>query len=186
MCEETTGLRVDATVSHWQQRHPWQGHGVSEVAASIVERLLVLIGERGEPRPGVADALDWCRERGLTLALASSSERRIIDAALARLGLDDCFREIHSGEDEPYGKPHPGIYLTIIKRLGLEPQQCLAIEDSLNGVLAAKSARMPCIAVPDPYLDRDPGFAIADVEIESLQALDAESWEHVLGQRIGR
>jgi HAD superfamily hydrolase (TIGR01509 family) len=180
LCRETTGLRIDETVAYWQRRFPWEGPGPQQVAEGVVGRLLVLIRQRGEARPGVAHALSWCREHGLGLALASSSERLIIHAALARLGLEDTFAEVHSGEDEPHGKPHPGIYLTVARRLGLAPRQCLAIEDSLNGVLAAKSARMPCIAVPDPYPGH-PGFAIADAVIPSLNALGDDTWARVAG-----
>jgi beta-phosphoglucomutase-like phosphatase (HAD superfamily) len=68
----------------------------------------------------------------------------------------------------------------VARRLGLAPRQCLAIEDSLNGVLAAKSARVPCIAVPDPYPGH-PGFAIADAVIPSLAELGDDTWKRLAG-----
>lgn len=178
LCLETKGLRINEVVDYWERRFSVSFPSSEVVAESIVERLIELIHERGQAKPGIENALHWCEQHRLALALASSSNLRIINAALAKLGLGKIFTEIHSGENEPYGKPHPGIYLTAMQSLGLQPHQCLAIEDSLNGVLAAKSARMHCIAIPDPYQGHSPAFAIADVTIPSLQRLDEQIFMH--------
>ena len=77
-----------------------------------------------------------------------------------------------SGAEEAHGKPAPDVYLTAARRLGLAPAACLAIEDSPNGVLAAKSAGMRCVAVPDPLLSADPRFDAADLVLDSLTAFD--------------
>jgi mannitol-1-/sugar-/sorbitol-6-/2-deoxyglucose-6-phosphatase len=77
------------------------------------------------------------------------------------------------------GKPHPGVYLTTAKKLAVSPQNCLALEDSLNGVLAAKAAQMKCIAIPEPLQYHNPKFAIADVILKSLQELDNELWDQI-------
>jgi HAD superfamily hydrolase (TIGR01509 family) len=77
-------------------------------------------------------------EEGLPLAIASSSSESIIKAVLDRLGIQDHFSVIYSAEHEPYGKPHPGVYLTTAKKLGVKPTECLAFEDSLNGVLVSR------------------------------------------------
>jgi len=97
---------------------------------------------------------------------------------LAALDLGEAFEVVHSAEDEPYGKPHPGIYLTAAERLGVDPVACVAIEDSVAGVVAAKAARMAAVAVPE---DRgDPRFGIADAVLDSLA--DLAGWlDGVLG-----
>jgi len=92
------------------------------------------------------------------VALASSSPYAVIEAALDRLGLTEAFRCVYSAEEEPYGKPHPGVYLTAARKLGVAPEACCAIEDSPNGVLAAKAAKMTCVAVPDRMMAGDPRF----------------------------
>jgi sugar-phosphatase len=91
-----------------------------------------------------------------------------MDAVLETLGLQDAFEVIDPAQDEPLGKPHPEVYMTTAQKLGVTPGHCLAIEDSLNGVLAAKSAPMTCIAVPDYTDTGNSKFAIADHILHSL------------------
>jgi sugar-phosphatase len=75
---------------------------------------------------------------------------------------------LQSAEHEPYGKPHPGVYIAAARALGVSPGDCLAIEDSANGLLAAKAARMRCIVVPEPAVRHDRRFCIADAVLDSL------------------
>jgi mannitol-1-/sugar-/sorbitol-6-/2-deoxyglucose-6-phosphatase len=169
MCERTTGLRIDEVVRHWHgQFGPWAGATADDVARRVIERVIALIRDGGEPKPGAREAVAAAREAGLRLALASSSARPIIDAALARLGLEATFEAVHSASVEALGKPHPAVYLSTAARLGAAPSECVALEDSLPGVIAAKAARMTCIAVPDVAPDRLAPFAVADVVLRSL------------------
>lgn len=170
MCEETMGLRIDEAVAHWHRRTPWDGPSQPEIADRVVAGVAARIAERGEPLPGVREALDACRRRGLRLALASSSPMPLIGAVLERFDLAGTFEVVVSADGEPYGKPHPGIYLTAADRLAVAPTACVAIEDSLNGVIAAKAARMRAVAIPlDPA---DPRFGVADAVLTSLADLD--------------
>lgn len=169
MCAETMGLRIDEAVAYWHERYPWTGRPLDEVAATIVGRVVELVGERGEPLPGVHAAVAACGERGLATAVASSSPTVLIDAVLRRLGL--AFPVVRSAEVEPFGKPHPGIYLAAARELGLAPTDCVAVEDSVNGIVAAKAARMACVAVPDPSIRGDRRLGIADVVLDDLSGL---------------
>ena len=117
--------------------------------------------------------------RAPAVALASSSAYRLIGAVTERLGLAGEFEVAYSAEEEEYGKPHPGVYLTTARRLGVAPTQCLAIEDSFNGVLAAKAARMRCVAIPEPAQRRDPRFGIADLVLDSLAGVDMGMWQRL-------
>lgn len=166
-CEETTGLRIDEVVGYRHGQKPWEDPPQRVIVERIVDRLIELVRERGEPLPGVDHAITRCRADGLRLALASSSPRRIIDATLARLGLADTFEVVASAEDDRYGKPHPAVFLRCAELLGVPPTECLVLEDSLNGVIAAKAARMTCVAVPEKP---DARFAIADRVLGSLQS----------------
>jgi sugar-phosphatase len=148
-CRATRGRKLDEVVAHWLARAPAQGASVAAVRAAIVERFLEHVRERGTPKPGAAAAVEFLRARGLPLAVASSSDYRIIEAVLARLELASCFRAVHSGEDERLGKPHPAIFLGAARKLGVAPARCLAFEDSPGGVASAKAAGMRCVAVPD-------------------------------------
>jgi sugar-phosphatase len=108
------------------------------------------------------------------LGLASSSATEIIEAVLDKLELARFFAVVQSAEHEPYGKPHPAVYIECARRLGVPPDRCLAIEDSPAGVLAAKAARMTCIAIPAPELRDDHRYCIADARLESLVELMVE------------
>jgi mannitol-1-/sugar-/sorbitol-6-/2-deoxyglucose-6-phosphatase len=141
----------------------------AEVAARVTDLVADYVSREGEPMPGVPEAIALFRRSGLRLAIASSSPERLIDAVCARLKLDIDVR--CSALDEPRGKPAPDVYLTAARRLGLSPARCLALEDSPAGVVAAKTAGMTCVAVPDPLLTGDPRYRRADLVLSSLTEL---------------
>ena len=118
------------------------------------------------------------------VAIASSSSPRLIDAVCDRLGLAG----IHvrcSALDEARGKPAPDVYLTAVRRLGVAPAHCLAMEDSLHGVVSAKSAGLRCVAVPDPLLAADPRYREADLVLSSLTQFDDTTLRLLAGQVPG-
>jgi sugar-phosphatase len=106
------------------------------------------------------------------LAVASSSQYRLIDIALEHFGLRHHFALIHSAEDEQWGKPHPAVFLTAAAKLGAAPGRCLVWEDAPAGVLAAKAASMVCIAVPEHGEGGHPAFGLADLVLGSLLEID--------------
>ncbi len=174
-CHLTTGLRTDQVVAYWQQRRPWDTnqHPAAEVAERINRRVIDLIGECGEAKQGVGHALEFMRSRGLRLALASSSAMAVIEAAIGKLGLEPWFEVVHSADFEPRSKPAPDVYLGAARRLGVDPHRCIALEDSLPGVEAAKAAGMACIRFPE----ENEGLASsADLELSSLEELDERIW----------
>jgi mannitol-1-/sugar-/sorbitol-6-/2-deoxyglucose-6-phosphatase len=168
----TKGMFVGEVTEHWFALYPWRGSSPADVAASIVDRVMALITQKGELKPGAEHAIDLCARRGQALAVASSSEYRLIHAALAHFGLRDRFALVHSAEDEDYGKPHPAVFLTTAAKLGAPPRRCLVWEDAPAGVLAAKAASMACIAVPEAAEEHHPAFGLADLVVESLCDVD--------------
>ena len=165
---QTTGLRTDEVVELWYARYPWPDPPRKEIEARIITRLIALVRERGELMPGVIETLQAVSGAGYPLAIASSSVSEIIAAVLDTLGIASYFQVAQSAEHEPYGKPHPSVYIEAARRLDIAPWRCLAFEDSPNGVIAAKAARMPCIAVPDPALADDRRLQAADLILPSL------------------
>ncbi len=174
---ETIGLRLDAAVQYWYDRRPWlTPPTVDTIIDAILKRVIELVKTRGAAKIGVREALDFLQAKGLRLAIASSSAMVLIETVVERLGIRDDFEVLCSAGFEQYGKPHPGVYLTTAAKMGLAPKECLVIEDSLRGVLAAKAAEMPCLCVPDPSLAGDPRLSIADWVLPSLTDLTAEFW----------
>jgi len=179
MCMQTMGLRVDEVVEYWRRRHAFDGAPAGTLEDAIIGGVVERILSKGEAKEGAAHALEFFRAKGLRVALASSSAYRLIGAVTERLGLSGEFEVVYSAEEEEYGKPHPGVYLTTARRLGVAPTECLAIEDSFNGVLAAKAARMKCVAVPEPAQRREPRFVIADAVLDSLADLGEGVWRQL-------
>jgi HAD superfamily hydrolase (TIGR01509 family) len=168
-CLETMGVRVAEVVALWHHRHPWEGPSIQEIADRIEDVVVAHVMAEGEAKAGVYSALATVRAAGLPIAIASSSSIRLIEAVVQRLGIADYIDAVCSGDAEPEGKPHPGVYLTTARTMDVAPEACLALEDSPNGVLAAKAAGMTCIAIPDPHLAGDPRMRGADLRLESLQ-----------------
>ena len=173
---ETMGVRIDQVVEHWYRRHPWDGPGRDEVAEAVVAGMERAIRERAALHEGAVEAVDRMARAGVRLALASSSPARLIRAVLAIEGLADRFEVAHSAEDEPRGKPDPAVYLTTAAKLGVAPDRCLAIEDSVSGVRAAKAAGMVCVAIPEVSAPRH-AFDDADLVLGSIADLDDRVWE---------
>ncbi len=105
--------------------------------------------------PHVRETLDYLKDKGYILALASSSKEYEIENVLKRCDLKDYFKLIVSGEVFKESKPNPEIYLTCIKKLNLEAKECVAIEDSEYGIEAAKKAGLICIAKRDDRFNYD-------------------------------
>lgn len=173
-CHRTTGLRTERVVDFWLARRPWdtERHPPDQVAARINHRVIELIGERGIAKEGVEHALDFMRSHELRLALASSSAMPVIEASIRRLGIAQRFDVVHSADFERHSKPAPDVYLGAARRLDVEPRRCIALEDSLPGVEAAKAAGMMCIRVPE---HKGP-VSGADLELRSLADLDDSVW----------
>jgi HAD superfamily hydrolase (TIGR01509 family) len=183
-CRSTKGMFVDEVTAHWYGLYPWAGPSSAEVAVTIVDRVIDLILTKGELKPGAEHAIDLCRDRGLPLAVASSSQYRLIDAALAHFDLRDRFALVHSAEDEEYGKPHPAVFLTAAAKLGAVPRRCLVWEDAPAGVLAAKASSMACIAVPEHGEEHHPAFGLADLVVSSLLEVDGPALDEIARRQL--
>jgi HAD superfamily hydrolase (TIGR01509 family) len=145
-----------------------------EINAAIVERMLARYGEAPPLLPGAVEAV---RRIGawVPLAIASSSNRELIDVVLRASGLAADFGVTVSSEEVPRGKPSPDVYLEAARRLGVDPARCGAVEDSHNGIRSAKAAGMVVVAVPNPhYPPDDEALGLADVVVPSIDELQVE------------
>jgi HAD superfamily hydrolase (TIGR01509 family) len=146
-----------------------------EISAEVVRRMMSRYGERLPLVPGAVTAVEQLAARW-PLGLASSSNRELIDLALELSGLGRSFRATVSSEEVERGKPAPDVYLEAARRLGVEPTRAAAIEDSRNGIRAAKSARMRVIAIPNRRFPPDEeALATADVVLGSLAELTPDA-----------
>jgi beta-phosphoglucomutase-like phosphatase (HAD superfamily) len=174
MTPQTMGLRTDEIVEYWYKRYPWKTPSQQEVSKQIDAAVIKLIRDRGVAKAGVNEAVAICESSGLPIAIASSSPILLIDTVLEKLGIANKIKVVHSAHDEAFGKPHPAVYISTAEELHIHPNHCLAFEDSANGVLAAKAAKMKCIAIPEPEMRNDKRFGIADIILHSLNDFTPE------------
>ena len=142
------------------------------INAEVVRRMLARYEVELPVVPGAIDAVRRLGHAGLRLAVASSSNRELIDAVLRRLELTPLFETTVSSEEVARGKPAPDVYLEAARRLDLPPARCAAIEDSASGIRAAHAAGMRVLAYPNRhYPPPAEALALADGVLESLDDL---------------
>jgi sugar-phosphatase len=178
----TAGMRVDEVVAFFRERLGIAGADDGAVARDIVRGVVAAVEGGAELKPGALGALDLMAGRGLRLALASGSGMPVIDAVLGRFCLRDRFAVVATALDDPLGKPHPAVFLRTAAALGVDPLECVVLEDSLNGCIAAKAARMRVLAVPEAHNRSDPRFVLADVRLEALTELASVDLDGLLGE----
>jgi HAD superfamily hydrolase (TIGR01509 family) len=146
------------------------------IESTIVERVIRRYEEEGPPLiPGAVEAVRRIA-RTYAVAVASSAHRAVIDAALRTTGLAEVFRVVVSSDEVAQGKPAPDVYLLTAGRLGLAPEACLVVEDSRNGVLAARAAGMTVILVPNRSIPPAAGAEeAADLVLPSLGDFDPQA-----------
>ncbi len=140
----------------------------AEIGAEVVRRLRLRYTESLPVIDGAVGAVRAVHQAGLRLALASSSNRELIDEVLARTRLSGLFEVTVSSEEVAHGKPAPDVYLAAVAGLRLSPDVCVAVEDSSNGLRAAHAAGLRVIAVPNhEFPPADDALALAEVVVGS-------------------
>jgi HAD superfamily hydrolase (TIGR01509 family) len=179
---------------HWKESAQWDMLGMSsiewsrymhdelgvpippeQISSEVADRLAERYRDRLPLLPGAVEAVRSVA-RHWPLALATSSNRNVIDLVLEKAGLADAFAATVSSEEVERGKPAPDVYLDAARRLEVEPGACVAIEDSTNGIRSAHAAEMTVIAVPNKDFPPEPeALALAALVIASLEELSPET-----------
>lgn len=120
---------------------------------------------------GIPEYLEKLKTLGIPMAIASSSSPELIQEATKRVGINGYFSEFVSGYEVEKPKPDPCIYLTAAKKIGADPAECVVLEDSHNGVLAAKSAGTFCIGFRSPHSGHQ-DLSVADIIVDSIRDID--------------
>jgi HAD superfamily hydrolase (TIGR01509 family) len=131
------------------QHHFGPAFSVEQFQARFNEHARLMLDADVPVKPGAVELLVWLGERGLPLAIATSSRATTVQRHLGRAGLLGHFKAITTRHDVERGKPHPDVYLEAARRLGVAPERCIAFEDSNVGLTAAHAAGTMAIMVPD-------------------------------------
>jgi sugar-phosphatase len=159
-CRKTMGMRIGEVVQWWLRHLHKPAETAPHLEKRIVQLLMTLIGSEGRPIAGIPELIDFCKSRGLLVGLATSSSTELMQAVLTRLKISELIHASVSAEHMQYAKPHPEVFISCARQLGVAPAQCIVVEDSLNGVIAARAAGMQVIAVPDgEHLQSNPDQA---------------------------
>jgi len=135
-----------------------------EIVASVVEKVRL----KADPLPGVHEIFSLFRSRNFKIGLATSSPFALIRVVTEKLGITNALSAISSGTGLPYSKPHPQVYLNCAIELNSDPTACICFEDSFNGMIAAKAARMACVVIPAQPFRTETRWDAADLKLNSL------------------
>ncbi len=165
----TTGLRTKEFVDQWFGYFGVSKELSAEAEHNIIETVLKKIRERGTVMKGVQHIFNFFHDKGFKIGIATSSPQELIDLVIEMLGIGSIINATASAQELPYGKPHPQVYLDCAEKLGSEPTSCICFEDSFNGMIAVKAARMKCVVIPHHALLKEERWAAADLKLSSLQ-----------------
>lgn len=168
----TKGLCLDDYLKYWVAHNHRVARRPGEVRAALLDAVSARVAAGGAPafRPAI-EAARWAREAGLRVGVATSSPRMLARLMLEKASAAGLFEVLAAVDDGMAGKPDPAVYIEACSRLGVEPSASLAVEDSANGVRAAKAAGMVCIAVPALSDAEDPTFSLADQLLRDRESL---------------
>jgi mannitol-1-/sugar-/sorbitol-6-/2-deoxyglucose-6-phosphatase len=164
----STGLRTEEWLQHWFHHFSIDEKFIKEAEEIIVQKAIEKIVAHGEPMPGVNYILDFFKERDFKTGLATSSPLSLANPVIDKLNIRSYLQTITSAEHLPFGKPHPQVFINCAAELNSSPMQCLVFEDSFNGMIAAKAARMKCVVIPVAHQQEHTKWDAADLQINLL------------------
>jgi HAD superfamily hydrolase (TIGR01509 family) len=168
----TIGLRTKEWIDWWFRKYKVDAAHAPEAERTILENAIRIIDEKGQPLPGVNEVIELFRKHDFKIGIATSSPIALVDVVAKKLGITELIQAVSSAENLVHGKPHPEVYLDCARALDSSPLQCICFEDSVNGMIAAKAARMACIVVPAAIHRNYKQFNLADVQLNSLLEFD--------------
>lgn len=166
--QKTVGLRLDEVIEYWYEHTGWINATPKEVENRIVQKMIELLKQHGIPLMGVVETLKYLKSKDFKIGLATSSYEILVNTVLDTLLIREYFDFTHSAEKESYGKPHPAVYLSVAEKLNIHPKNCLVIEDSLNGIISGKAARMKVVCIPEKSHSLEPKLMLADYQFEDM------------------
>lgn len=177
---ETTGLRTKEFLQHWFGVYNIDLVHIPTAEKEITDLVISKVIDTGTMMEGVVETMELVRQSSLKVGLASSSPLALINAVLDKTKMQHYFSAKCSAEFLPFGKPNPQVFINCAIALGSPPSACVCFEDSFNGMIAAKAARMKCIVVPHPDQFHQERWNIADLRLNSLRALTAKDFNALL------
>lgn len=165
----TTGLRTKEFVAWWLRDYKFNNAELEKAGKRIIDLVNEKVQQKGKILPGVHYIINFFHERNFKIGLATSSPLSLVTNVTQLLRIAPYLQVTTSAEYLPFGKPHPQVYLDCAQQLNASPLECLCFEDSINGMIAVKAARMKCVVVPEHSLQKSDKWSLADLKLSSLQ-----------------
>ncbi len=170
----STGLRTEEWIQHWFHYFGLPTEHEPQAVETIIQKAISKIDANGMAFPGADSIIPFIKSHSLKVGLATSSPLSLVEVVLKKLQLENSFDATTSAEKLPFGKPHPEVYLNCATALGVKGMECIAFEDSFNGMIAAKAARMKCIIIPAAADYHHQKWNAADLKLQSLKDFTEE------------
>jgi len=166
--QKTVGLRIDEVIAFWNRHKNLKIRDEQAIENAIIDQMIYLVRSNPVLLKGVRETLELLMKLNLKIGLATSSPNRLLKTVLNALEIESYFDYVHSAEDEPFGKPHPAVYISAANALNIDPVDCLVIEDSFNGVISGKAAKMTVVCIPEKTHEPNPRLSVADFLFEDM------------------
>jgi HAD superfamily hydrolase (TIGR01509 family) len=167
--KETMGSRLNEAVDYWVSRFPALRPSQAALESAILEDVSRRIDQEANLFDGVEKVLEGIHQLGIPAVIASSSPHSLIEIVRKKFSRSDFFAAVFSAQDDTYGKPHPAIYIRSAEFMGVSPEACWVIEDSVHGMVSAKAAKMKVIVIPDSETHQDKRWGLADIHLGSMK-----------------
>lgn len=178
--ETSTGLRTKEFVDYWFKIFKVDLTYSLKAEQQIIEVVTCKIINKGSIMPGVLYIFNFFKELNFKIGIASSSPKELIDIVIQMAKIEPYVHAVSSAQELTYGKPHPQVYLDCAGLLQSPTEECLCFEDSFNGMIAAKAAKMKCVVVPANNQSGSKKWGAADLQLSSLQNFGKLLFESLL------
>lgn len=181
LAAKTKTMTTNEVTEFWKSRFEWKEASTQQVEELVISRVIELIKKENCEIKGVRNFIKKLKFQGYKVGLATNSPYKIIPVVLEKLELTEFFDAISSSDNEISGKPHPSVYISTCSKLNINPMDCIAIEDSYSGMLAAKRAGLKVIAFTNGNSDTD--LSIAQSVIQNFEQVDNQillNWHSTL------
>jgi len=165
----TTGLRTPEWLDYWFGYFGISKTNIEEAVQALHNNVFEKIRTKAAPLPGVEHIFSLFKAANFKIGLATSSPLALVDIVVEKLKIGHHLDATASAEHLPFGKPHPQVYMDCAAALGSSPLECICFEDSFNGMIAAKAARMRCVVIPASDQYDLPKWGAADIKLHSLE-----------------
>ena len=165
-CALTKSMTTSEVTRFWYEKYPWGNNDLDSVEQMVIMRVIGLIQTQDCQIEGVKKFIESLKSKNYKIGLATNSPEKIIYVVLHKLDVLHLFDTVSSAEHEIKGKPDPSIYINTAEKLAVKPENCIVVEDSYSGMLAAKSAGMKVVAFTNGNYEID--FDIADYKIDNF------------------